>query len=259
MEALNDHAPIHQDVAAVLLRFDPISLESMSDVALLDRVDTKFTFRAVEVPALLASISANYRVLTIGGVSCHRYETVYWDTPDFALYLRHHNGLFPRHKLRFRHYVDSGAVYFEIKAKTNQGRTIKQRVRQTAVASTIGGDARQLVEREIPSLQGSLLPALWVEFKRITLVNKVSPERVTLDLNLTYRTNLSSLELGGLAIAEVKSDRRAGRSPIVEALREQRYSPGSMSKYCFGVATLFPGIRTNLFKENFKRITILAA
>jgi hypothetical protein len=182
-----------------------------------------------------------------------------WDGCDFSLYLRHHNGLYPRHKLRFRHYVDSGDLYFEVKAKTNQGRTIKKRVRQTAVTSTIEGEAWKLLERTIPSLHGRLQPTLGVAFKRITLVGKRLPERVTLDLNLTYHTSFSVLELGGLAIAEIKRDRRASRSPVIDALREQRHTPGSMSKYCFGVATLFPGVRTNLFKENLKHITTLAA
>jgi hypothetical protein len=100
---------------------------------------------------------------------------------------------------------------------------------------------------------------LRVAFKRITLVGKCLPERVTLDLNLTYHTSFSILELGGLAIAEIKRDHRASRSPVIEALREQRHTPGSMSKYCIGVATLFPGVRTNLFKENLRHITTLAA
>jgi hypothetical protein len=38
----------------------------------------------------LASLTEHYRILEIDGVRLHRYETLYFDTTDFALYRQHH-------------------------------------------------------------------------------------------------------------------------------------------------------------------------
>jgi hypothetical protein len=249
---------IESEVKMNLEQFGFTTLAAMREVALLDRMDTKFAFRMAELPGLLRTIRPDYRVLTIRGVRVHRYETGYWDTPDLTLYLRHHNGLYPRHKFRFRQYADLGEGFFEVKEKTNQGRTLKKRVKQNGVPQVLDGEARSLVERAAPGLQRKLQPTLWVVFNRITLVGKCSPERVTFDSNLSIRTNTSRMEFPGLAIAEIKRDRCASRSSVAAAFRARRHTAGSISKYCLGVATLFPGVRANLFKEKLKEIMSLA-
>jgi hypothetical protein len=249
---------IESEVKANLSQFGCTTLCAMNEVALLDRMDTKFAFRVADLPALLSTIRSDYRVLTIRGVSIHRYETGYWDTPDLALYLRHHNGFYPRHKFRFRQYADLGEGFFEVKEKTNKGRTLKRRVKQNGVPRVLEGEARALVERAVPTLHRKLQPTLWVYFNRITLVNRFSPERITLDSNLSFRTDVSRREFPGLAIAEIKRDRCAARSTVASALQARRHTAGSISKYCLGVATLFPTVRVNLFKEKLKEIMSLA-
>ena len=102
------------DINERLTHFEPISLAGTDNVKLLDRIDTKFTFRMEKLPLLLEEMKDDYRILEINGSRISRYETRYFDTEDFRLYLQHHNGKLNRYKIRFRKYVDSNITYFEI-------------------------------------------------------------------------------------------------------------------------------------------------
>jgi hypothetical protein len=108
--------------------YEPISLSEMSGVALLNRTDTKFVLATGDLLAALEQLGDAYRVLDISGVRLHPYQTLYFDTADFALYNRHHAGAADRYKVRSRAYIESNLSFFEVKHKTNKKRTIKNRM-----------------------------------------------------------------------------------------------------------------------------------
>ena len=243
----------------ILAGFETISLDMMERAALLNRLDTKFTFAVDDLPGLLNQVLPHYQLLTVGSVRFHSYETLYFDTCALELYAQHHNGIYARHKVRYRRYADSGLCFFEVKTKNNKSRTIKRRIQRPCIASEMEGEAQEFLQREVPCLRAEVYPVLWVNFRRLTLLNKDSPERLTIDLDLSYRTKESSLSFPGLVIAEVKRDRSVIRSPFIQATRERRLWEGSMSKYCVGITSLYPNVKRNRFKERLRQITELAA
>jgi len=247
------------ELDAIIERFESVSLEGMDNVKLLDRFDTKFTFRKDQLSGIFDEILSHYLVLEVSGTRFHRYETLYFDTGNLGLYSKHHSGKYTRHKVRYRKYVDSQLCFFEVKAKTNKGRTLKQRVRRTEIREVIEGEAEALLCKETPFCASNFRPALQVEFTRLTFVGKSAPERLTIDMNLSYRVGGKSLLLPSLVIAEVKRDRSSSESFFVEAMRRRRIWQGSMSKYCFGVANLYPLVKRNLFKERIRQIQELAS
>jgi hypothetical protein len=226
----------------------------MENVALMNRLDTKFTFSVDALPVVLERVIPHYLILTTNDLRSHRYETLYFDTPALQHYTNHHNGIYARHKIRYRKYVDSGLCFFEIKTKNNQGRTIKQRIRRSDISSDIRGETQQFVRQTVPFFTNDVNPVLWVYFSRLTLVSKHSLERLTIDMDLSYRTAASSISFTGLVIAEMKRDRSVTRSPFVQAMRERRLHEGSISKYCLGIMSLYPKAKRNRFKERFRQI-----
>ena len=52
-----------------------------------------------------------------------------------------------------------------------------------------------------------LKPQHWVNFDRITLVDKISIERVTIDLNLKFSNNMNSGSFEQIVVAEIKKER----------------------------------------------------
>jgi hypothetical protein len=105
-----------------------------------------------------------------------------------------------------------------------------------------------------PLAESGLEPKIWVNYVRITLASKDFKERLTLDLNLTFKNNQEEVTHENLVIAEVKQS-RAGQSAFNKLMKEHHIRRGSISKYCFGIASMFRDLRANNFKEQIKKIT----
>jgi hypothetical protein len=240
----------------LIASFDPISLEKMDEVTLLNRMDSKFVFRAGILPCILEQIISSYFILEINEVRLQRYETLYFDTPEHHLYLNHHNRRLNRFKVRSRTYVDSGSCYFEIKFKNNKRRTIKERNKHKGPPEVITGKQEHLLITHTALTPGMLMPSLWVNFSRITLVNSALTERVTIDTGLTFRSGTNEAAYPGVAIAEVKQGRSC--SSVISGILHKEHVPGSkMSKYCLGIVSLNPTIKHNNFKQKLRHINKL--
>lgn len=218
----------------------------MDAVALINRIDTKFVFPKTRLPRVLTSLAANYRVLEIDGLRVHHYDSLYFDDSQHSLYLMHHNGRGNRFKLRLRKYGSTGAVYMEVKRKTNTGRTVKQR-RKTYAFNELPAPEQIAFFNESGGMVSDWTYSLRIGFNRITLVSVNPPERVTLDLDLFVEDRNGMAELGGSVIAEVKQGSRAP-SDFLALMRRERIHPGSISKYCLAISLLKKNIKHNLFK-----------
>ena len=236
--------------------FRPVSLDQMDQVKLMNRMDTKFLFSANRLPCIMEKLYDSYDALEIGEVRLQRYETLYFDTQGHQLYLTHHNQRLNRYKVRSRRYLDSGITYFEIKFKNNKGRTTKERNKHKGVREEISGKQQDLLLSCTGLTPDKLIPVLWVNFSRLTLVNREMTERVTLDTGLSFRNQNGECSFPWVAIAEVKQDRSA-HSRIADILHDI-HSPGTnISKYCLGIASLNPQIKKNNFKWKLHCITKL--
>lgn len=233
----------------ILSGFEPISLSEMESVALMNRTDTKFVFRFDQLGDFLKELSSDYRVLDINGIRASKYETLYYDTPDFKMYMAHHRRKPSRYKIRHRIYVDSNLHFFEIKFKNNKGRTIKSRIKRKDTDLTIEGKAEQFLNEKTSFLAKDLFPKLWSNCSRITLVNKFSKERLTLDIDLQFKNDRHEKKLSNVVIAEVKQEKLAP-SPFIRLMKKKGVRSGSISKYCFGVIFLYDKIKQNNFKPN---------
>ena len=241
------------EVKTALDLFDPITLQEMDRVKLMDRTDLKFNFNIRHLPQLLDSMRDHYRVLEVNGTRISKYETLYYDTPAFDLYKTHHKGKPARFKVRTRKYVESNLNYFEVKHKSNKGRTVKTRVKKKIAGHEISGNAKELLEEKTPMKSDHLEPKLRVNYSRVTLVNRFEEERLTIDLYLNVRNDESSFDFDGLVIVEAKMS-KAQKTPFVGLLKERHIRQGGMSKYCMAVSKLIPGIKSNNFKPKLRNV-----
>lgn len=238
-----------QKVKPVLPIFEPISLREMDGVALLNRTDTKFLLNFDDFITILPRLAASYRILQINQKRLSPYRNLYFDTRSLSLYRQHHNGMANRHKVRMREYVDSQLSFLEVKFKTNKKRTIKNRVQTQAVATTFSSDGEMFLDEHYPHDAQRLVPVLWNNFTRITLVSKQAKERLTFDIDLSYLRNGRQKSLKGLVIAEVKQERALSSSVFIQATRALGMRPSKFSKYCVGVSLLISKVKSNKFKS----------
>lgn len=241
----------------ILTSFEPISLPELDQVQLLDRTDTKYIFHIDQLRDILTQSQNEYKVLTIEGKQYGHYETRYLDTPDYSLYTNHHNGRCNRYKVRFRTYLDSGQSFFEIKFKSNKGRTVKSRMRLRETQHSLSRETSGFLENKTDLKADLLAEAIQINYNRITLVNKSLTERLTIDFDMTYRIDREKHSLPNLVIAEVKQQRN-GRSPFRTLMQEEHIQSLSISKYCLGIASFVPDVKTNSFKSKLLYVNKLS-
>lgn len=240
-------------IEQLLKSFEAIHLHEMNDAALMTRIDSKFQFRLEELPQVLQQVAGNYRVLEILNKRVLSYKTLYYDTPDLQLYRRHHNGVMTRYKIRHRTYVESQIGFLELKRKNNKGVTVKDRIpSQPHQTHWSDEEGHELAGGSIDLLP-ELMPRIWINYNRITLVNKQNPERVTLDLEMQVINGDCERTFDTLVIAEIK---RFGKmeSPFIALMNKYRFKESGMSKYCLGIATTEPGVKLNNFKPGLLQL-----
>jgi len=229
--------------------FSPISLLEMDKVKLLDRFDKKYIFRSELLGPLLEQISCFYRILEIGNFRIFQYNTQYYDTPDFEMYLHHHNRKLNRFKVRKREYNTTGEFFFEIKFKSNKGRTQKTRIQVENPSEILDKEEKKFLKQNSPYRVKKIETKLSNQFNRITLVHKCEHERVTIDFNIGFQLANSKISLPFLAVAEIKKEKSSGSSDLAMILKNEDIRPLKFSKYCLGTAMLNPGIKSNRFKS----------
>lgn len=242
---------------AAVRRRDPIGLdEVMREAALQTRVDRKFLLTPAQFTALADGLDPRFRVLEIEGLRTFRYESVYFDTPDFEQYRAHRQGRRHRYKVRSRTYRDTGLSMFEVKTKGRRGATVKHRLPQDlhdAGTLTSAGHAflADVLASEYGQRTPKLLPVLDSGYVRGTFVNPEDGERLTCDVDLVYSNGGGPLRGPDLVVVETKTV--DGRGAADRALAGLGIRPVSMSKYCLGVALLHPELPANRWSRLLRR------
>jgi hypothetical protein len=238
----------------VIFDYQPITLEEMDSVKLMNRIDTKFVLNRSLLPSVLNKISNNYKVLEIDHQRLFPYESLYYDTNSDFMYMAHHNGKMNRYKIRYRKYVLSNLCFLEIKYKIKGTRTLKFRTKIDDIETTLSGKAKSYIQKNTPFQDSLLVPKIYTNFSRITLVNKELSERVTIDLDLNFKQNGSEILLNNICIIEIKRDTSSGNTVLLDTLNNLRATNQGFSKYCIGRAMLEKELKTNNFKERILTI-----
>ena len=242
----------------LLIRFDSISLDEMSSIRLMNRIDTKFVTTMPVLYQLLGMAQEEYMAQEIDGERNMPYSTTYYDTTDYDMYYVHQHGHAGRQKLRFRTYVSSGLQFMEVKTKNNHGRTKKKRMKVGDMDLT-DQEKLDFLSQHLGYPADTLMPAIQNSFDRITLVNKARTERLTIDTSLQFHNLVTGKErqMSPLVIVELKRDGFC-YSPVLEMLRQLRVFPHGFSKYCMGSALTNDRLKVNRFKPKLIDIRKIA-
>ena len=234
---------------------DSITLEEMSGVKLMNRIDTKFLTSPDVLESIFKKAAQDFLVQDSNGSRNAPYYTRYFDTEDVRMYYDHQRGKKSRRKIRIREYVDSGTLPFlEIKDKNNKGRTKKRRVPMDT------GDSLSYYASFISDHSefnaGDLLPKIENRFNRITLVNKEKSERITIDTSLEFHNFVTDRDvtLPRLVVIEWKRDGLSMKSCLKPLLREFRVMESGFSKYIIGMAMTDSALPQNRIKERLRMI-----
>lgn len=231
-----------------LNNFQAITLEEIKGVELMNRIDTKFVISRSVFNNILPELAEGYNSLEVEGTKMSAYTTQYFDTPDYDFYMEHHNGSGTRYKVRIRNYIESGVYFLEIKKKF-KGRTDKKRISVSNFEDEMTDSSKNYIGAALGS-DKTLECKLYNSFDRITLVNKTEKERLTIDLNLNYKSSIGTKGYNHVVIAELKQENINRKSLFYETMKKNIIRPNGFSKYCIGAITLDPDLKYNNFKSN---------
>lgn len=234
----------------------PISLDQVLSVAeLQSRVDRKYLVPPAEFERLLDGGNPHLRVLEIDGLRAFRYESVYFDTPDYAAYRHSATGRRSKFKVRTRTYVDSEQCMLEVKTEGGRGNTVKERMpypleHRERLAPE--GEAFVAARIELPGGAESLSPVLRTRYSRMTLVDLAEGTRVTCDARLecTAPGGEGSL-MDDHVLIEVKS--LGGVTDVDRRLWAMGQRPVRISKYCVGLAMVHRHLPANRWNRTLRR------
>lgn len=232
--------------------FKTIQLADLKELDLMNRQDQKFLFHADKLPALLEELSTDFFVLDVNGFLAQSYETIYYDTHRRQLYFDHLHGLRPRQKIRVRTYHSTGKQFLEVKTKNNRNKTQKRR---TAFIDSMWNseEVRDFLLTYTPFEQKELKSCLRNTFKRITLIDGLRMERITIDFNLNFSDleGKSSWSNMNLCVSEIKAAKITAHAKIYSVLKAHSIYESRFSKYAIGSALLNPELKQNRFKATF--------
>lgn len=242
------------EMTEILRDYATITLDEMREIRLMNRIDTKFITTEPMLRRLLDEAREDYYVQETDGLLLSPYHTLYFDTPDCAMYNRHEAGYICRQKLRIRSYQSVGLSFLEVKTKNNHGRTKKKRVKVDAEDCELS-DYDDFLREHLHYDPMLMTPQMENHFDRITLVNKQKTERLTIDVNLRFHNIATDQrrEMKPLVIIELKRD-GLKPSPILAHLRALRIHPHGFSKYCIGSALTNDALRRNRIKPRLHSI-----
>jgi hypothetical protein len=226
-----------------------VTLQQLAPLSLLDRTDTKFVIDHERLGEILAESLQDYRVLEIKGVRPGRYVTTYFDTPDFAMYMAHHNGKRYRYKLRCRSYLDSEMVFVEVKMKNNKNRMVKFRHSVREHLADLRGIDRSWLPPRFPYAFEDVQAVVRNRFQRVTLASFAHQERITIDMDVEFGCGPSTVQYTGLCIVEIKQPKFSLlHSPVGRHMHRLHLKPCSISKFCVAAAHFYPEFKSNHFK-----------
>lgn len=238
----------------------PVANEAeLAEVALQDRIDTKFILHPDKLARILTLLGSDYLRVQTNSEDFASYDTWYFDTVERRFLVDHLRGRLPRQKVRVRYYRERKLTFIEVKQKTNHFRTRKFRLELPEFSGQLCAQAHAFLRAHCAIQPGSLLPAVKSEFRRVMLVNPETRERFSADFQVQFRHGARQLLLPSVVIAEVKQARFSRATPLMRALRGEGGVTHSLSKYCLGMALAGePELKTQSLEPSLRLLKKIA-
>jgi hypothetical protein len=233
-----------------------IGLDDLVDrAALQTRLDRKYLVTVPVLHAMLAETAGSTAALDIDGRRIFDYSSVYFDTADLLCFREHRQGRRRRFKVRTRCYLNSGDCLLEVKAVGPRDQTIKRRMdyrtQDAARLSPAGRAFAADILAQHPAVP-ALRPTVRTDYRRVTLLDRRTDSRVTVDVDLRFLGAGSSVAApASTVVVETKSAGAPGVADL--ALRRLGVRPVSVSQYCLGVALLHPVLPANRWHRVLRR------
>ncbi len=235
-------------------RLPPTYLNEVQNAALQDRFDTKYLLTEEQAATIFDRLLDRYKVLEVEGYPGRSLPHAlfrYTGAGDVQCpSCRRTTPLQGAHALlrRFAHFVPRSEAQDQPQPHGEDAHP-----RAGGVDDWRDG-RRPFLPAQVPYNPADLVPRIYNEFIRVTLVGMHHLERLTLDFTLSMGIDDIRVDLPGLVVVEVKQLKRTTQAGIFRQLHDLHLLPTSFSKYVFATAQLTNDVRKNRFKERHMHV-----
>lgn len=253
-----------EKINAILNDFQALTLTELNaSASFLKRIDRKFILPVDDLLKILEKLQNKFQILEIGGHKVFSYDNIYMDNEDYLFYNQHEAWEDKRSKVRTRLYKEANMAFFEFKQK-EAGITSKYRYEfPTEEHGEMTKGKKRFFEWVWQSMYNGdpkapkLTPSLNTRYKRITLVDRILWERVTIDLNISTKDLRDSdgkrIKLKDVAIIESKSlDDECYTVNLLKKFGYEQAHP--CSKYAIGLINAKKVKSKTSFENTLKKI-----
>lgn len=225
----------------ILQGFETITLKELeSRMALMKRQESKYLTTKAGLANILEKLKKDYYLLEINNIRLFLYDNMYMDNKGLVFYHDHENNKQARVKLRKRKYVDSKKTFVEYKVKTASMMDKKRMKLDNNLLKKMDKKSREFFKELYGKSDMYVLPTMQTTYQRITLCNKKTEERLTIDLNLVFSDpkdqGSTPRKVKDFVIIEVKQ-KQGSRSKVCKNIIESNGGElaEGCSKYCLGL------------------------
>ena len=242
-------------ILPLLAGFPEFNPEDLFPARFKRRYSSKYIISHEVFEGLLPELEKNFNLV---GSPREKFRTMifrYFDTVDFRFYLDHVNGKNSRMKIRLRKGVEDEPDELEIWSRLNKGSMIKDRIPVNVPWPELHGNiipAHYFEGGTVPELHASLD----IVFDRFSFLRNDSGERIIVDTGISFfkpDSSIAECSFKNLIFAEVRRKRKQ-ESIFESALKKENIRNTGFSKYCLGIATIEPGLKSNACKPAFRII-----
>lgn len=208
-----------------------------------ERTDVKYITHVSTLDSLHEILSKEYLILEDEGKRSIQYKTEYWDTSRHDMFYQHQLDHPYRYKIRKRQYDNQNDYWMEVKQKI-YGKTTKYRLLNPSPNET-----EKFISTNSPFKQCDLKSTIFIYYERMTFVHKNLPIKITIDKNMKVGNNHRSIPFDNVSIIEIKTENNDFTSNIVDIIESQGIKPCNISKYCVGMAKMYPEMKKNIVKH----------
>lgn len=218
----------------ILQSYKSITLDEIDTINLMNRIDTKFIV-PISILYELLDVISDYYVLEINGYRNSLYDTTYFDTINYDMFMDHAQDIENRQKIRVRKYLCNNLKFLEVKTKISGDRTVKNRIKVKHKGLKRKKN-QEFISKYSKYDLSVLQKSIRTKFNRFTLVNPEKTERITIDTSLHFinKKMMKEVYVDDIAILELKRNEKLD-SRIKSFLDEHNIKSIGFSKYCFGM------------------------
>ena len=178
-----------------------------------------------------------------------QFSMLYFDTPELKMYFEHHNRAANRFQVYRKYKYNTGKTHLVVKHSDNKHTNHNKKKKTKYFNDRIPLKYFDYITKNANHTAFLLKPVLNCDFNRYLFTNISMDSLISVDSELIFWNNQSTVYLTDLAVITIKTKRSSPNREISNALKIAPVFPSGLNKFSIGMALTNPNLKQNMLKQ----------